>query len=644
MNLHQPTIRVVVAATLASALAACGAGQGMSGNSIAPVAAHAARTPLLIRDAASDNWATVGVKVLTITLTQQGGGTVSVYAPATPAMVNLAQLDEIADLMNGAIPAGTYTGATITLAANPGDVSLVVGSDPDSNLGTPGTAIPSSQISINGVSGATGAQTVAINLTFASPITVSSGGSTPVEIDFNLGHPAFVISHSVVNGATVYAVSFSGGVVSQHHVAHVTDIVLRHLYGSVASVATDNSALTLNRETPTLPIVSPETAVQTGDTETITADATYGTLYYDLDATPVTAVTIKDFSSVATTLPSRQTRIQARYQPDGTLVATRIFVSNTFATVWNSPEGHVLHVDPTAATIDISTETGGRQTLTIDSNTTFVLPNQPAGSSLGTGPSFLSNIVRGFKVHVTPDSTTPTLAKIVEIETAVFNGRIANANSTGFDVQSTFGRHQDRYTKTLPYIAATTANGTDSSGNAITGFDYFEFAYPTQVVSGPNAVTNFVAAVGGSVGFGGSATTIYARGETHAVWGDPSNATGWSAPWVSLTPSPVPFAFVANPIVNGQFTITVPGGTTAVTVDLDSKVGEATLVYSVDRAQDDHISLTPQDITTSSGLAAVTAALTAGAPVKITGIPQADGTLKAYTVMYFTGQQPSDAN
>ena len=93
-----------------------------------------------------------------------------------------------------------------------------------------------------------------------------------------------------------------------------------------------------------------------------------------------------------------------------------------------------------------------------------------------------------------------------------------------------------------------------------------------------------------------------------------------------------------------QFTVTVPGGTTAVTVNVDSTPGEATLVYAVDRSGHDHVSLTPQDITTSAGLSALTAALTSGAPVKLTGIPQADGTLKAYTVMYFTGLTPDDAN
>ena len=645
MSSHPSLLRASVALALAATLAACGAGQSASSGSIAPVANASVRTPLVIRDAASDNWATVSVKVLSITLNDQNGSTVAAYAPATPTSVNLAQLDQIADLLNGAIPAGTYTGATVVLAANPGDITLIVGEDPDATLGLPaGTTVPADQISINGATGTTGSLQVAINLSFKKAITVGSGTSTPLEIDFNLGHPAFVISHSVTNGTTMYAVSFTGGVVSPHHNRRVTDLVLRHLYGAVASVSTDNTSLTVNREAPTVPVVSPETAVLTGATATVLADATYGTLYYDLDSTPVVPVTVKDFSSLAATLANRQVRIQARYQADGSLIATRIFSSTSFNTVWASPEGHVLRVDANAGKLTVSRENGTPLTLTVDTNTLFVLPNQPANTSIGSGPSFLANLVRGFKVHVTTDPATPTLATLVEIETAAFSGRIANASSASFDLQSFFHRHQDRYTQTLPYISANTANGLDSAGNPISGFKYFEFAYPTQVISGTSAVSSFVAAVGGTVGFGGVAPNIYAQGETHAVWGDPANVTGWSAPWVSLTPSRVPFAFVANGLAGNQFTVTVPGGTTAVTVNVDSTAGEATLVYAVDRSGHDQVSLTPQDITTSAGLSALTAALTSGAPVKLTGIPQADGTLKAYTVMYFTGLTPDDAN
>ena len=47
------------------------------------------------------------------------------------------------------------------------------------------------------------------------------------------------------------------------------------------------------------------------------------------------------------------------------------------------------------------------------------------------------------------------------------------------------------------------------------------------------------------------------------------------------------------------------------------------------------------DVSTADGLATLTSGLTAGVPVKVFGIPQADGTLKAYVLAYYTGMLPS---
>ena len=68
-------------------------------------------------------------------------------------------------------------------------------------------------------------------------------------------------------------------------------------------------------------------------------------------------------------------------------------------------------------------------------------------------------------------------------------------------------------------------------------------------------------------------------------------------------------------------------------------VGSATLVYQVDRTND-VVTVSPEDLTTADGLAAVAAHLVASAPVKVFGVPQADGSIKAYIVFYFTGSTP----
>jgi hypothetical protein len=47
------------------------------------------------------------------------------------------------------------------------------------------------------------------------------------------------------------------------------------------------------------------------------------------------------------------------------------------------------------------------------------------------------------------------------------------------------------------------------------------------------------------------------------------------------------------------------------------------------------VTVNPIDVTPSGGMTAITNGLVAGAPVKVYGVPQADGTLRAYVLAYF---------
>jgi hypothetical protein len=73
---------------------------------------------------------------------------------------------------------------------------------------------------------------------------------------------------------------------------------------------------------------------------------------------------------------------------------------------------------------------------------------------------------------------------------------------------------------------------------------------------------------------------------------------------------------------------------------VSTTAGAATLVYQVDRCNGVS-TISPIDITTSSGLTAITQGLAPGAPVKVFGVPQVDGTLKAYVLAYYTGVMPA---
>ncbi len=636
----------------AAMLTACGGGSGTtaSNNAMPTSTVQSVSLPVVLSDASTEDWATIGVKVLSIALVPQGGGpNVTVYtAPATPPIVNLAELDQLGELLgNASIPAGTYTGAVLTLGANPGDVLLTVAADPEPGFaGTPGTSIPPSEIEVQHVEGAAPNATVVANVAFDTPLAVTASQGDALDLEFDLANPAFIVQHVAAGtGATIWAVNFSGPI-RRRPLNDLRRLVLRQMYGDVTAVASDYGSITIDREYPTEPIANPETAVTTTQPLTILADATDGTIVYDVDTGTHTVV--KDFSTL-TSLMGAQVRVTARYQQNGSLVAVRIWESSQFDSVWLSPEGHVLHVDPGTDVVTIQNGSGVGIPVQVDANTQFFFrqPWNPAADAtpIATGTAFLANhdLVRGFKVHVSAVDplATPLVAQSIDIETAAYGGAISGSSATGFTYTHTFSTTTDDYAFPIDFISPTTANGSDANGNAIDGFKWWNFAYPAVLDSGASAIGDFVAATGGSVDFGGTVGTVIARGVSDAVWNDPANPDGWSARTAVLLPSRLPLGQVANGLVNGQFTMTVAGGVTAATIDVDTSAGSATLVYQIDRTNG-IVTVSPVDVTTSTGLATLTNALSAGTKVRVYGVPQADGTLKAYVLSYFTGTEPAN--
>jgi len=484
-----------------------------------------------------------------------------------------------------------------------------------------------------------------VNVTFDSPLTVSSSQNNALDLEFDLAHPAFIVGHTppTGGGATLWAVNFNGPV-RHHPVRDLARLVLRHTYGTVKGVATDNKSLTITKDFPVLPVTNPETAIASSLSLQIFADATNGTILYDLDANSRTVV--KDFTGQTMSLPGKFVRIAARYQVDGTLVAVRVWASSQFSSVWLSPEGHVLHVDTTTDVITVADESGAGVPVTVDANTEFFF-RTPADAvadttPIATGTGFLTShdLVRGFKVHVSPvdPHANALVAQTIDIETAAYSGRISGANTTGFTYTRQFARATDDYLLTLDYISGTTAN-TDPSGNSVMGFLWWDFTYPTLATEGSNAVAAFVAATNGGVNFGGTVGALTAWGASAATWADAANPTGWSLRNAVLLPTPVPLGAVTTAFAGNSFAMAVLGGTMPATVDVSTTAQSATLVYQVDRSNG-VITISPIDVTTSSGVAALTAALVPGTPVKVFGVPQA-GSLKAYVLVYFTGTLPS---
>jgi hypothetical protein len=316
--------------------------------------------------------------------------------------------------------------------------------------------------------------------------------------------------------------------------------------------------------------------------------------------------------------------------------------------VWLSPEGHVLHANTTNQTITVTNESGIPVLMQIDANTQFYL-RQPwsaiaDATPIGTGTAFLDadNLVRGFKVHasVVDPLATPLVAQSIDIETAAYSGAISMPTTSGFTYTHDYPHAADDYVVTLDYISPSSTNTVNDSDSAVTGFKYWDFAFPTLLTDGTGAIADFIAATNGTVvSFGGTAAPIAVVGASAARWADPANLSGWSAPWTVLAPVPVPLALVATGVAGNSFSIALANGTQPVTVDFSNTSGSATLVYQVDRSGN-IITVSPVDLTTMAGMNTFTTAMSAGTPVKVYGIAQAGGTLMGYVVIYYTGMAP----
>jgi hypothetical protein len=637
---------------LTAVLSACGGGGSASSGNSSPPPPQTANLQLLVSDAASDDWATIGVQLQSVALVpSDGSGNVTIWTASTATPLNLVELDNLADIIGSvSVPVNTYSGAIITVSGNPGDVVLTVASNPEAGFpATGGSTIASSQIQIQGTQGATGSLTVPITLNFDNPLVVSTSTPNVLNVEFDLAHPAFIVAHNppAANGATVWAVNFQGPV-RRHRVGDLRWLVLRHSYGTVQTV--NGGSFTMLRDFPMVPASNPEGEVTSNTQLTINVDSTNGTIVYDVDNNDARTVVNSTFPSA---LAGEYVRVAARYQEDGSLTAVRVWYSSTFDKVWLSPEGHVLSVDDTAGTMTVENEDGAPVQITIGPNTLFYFraPQNPSAdaTSIGQGPGFLASgdVVRGFKVHVScvDPLASPLVADTVDIEMANYSGTISGATATGFTYTRDFVRSTDDYTVNLDYLPYTGSNNNmDPAGDAISGFDWWYFTFPTQADTGASAIGDFESASNGSVNFGGTFGQVNAWGASYATW--VGGMTPWQVPMAILEPTPLPIGQVVDGVTGSSFTLSLAGNTggNAVTVDFDATQGSATLVYQVNRSGG-VVTVTPLNLANSADFTTFSSSLTTGSLVKLWGVPQpagmaASGALKAYVIIYYTGMLP----
>lgn len=556
---------------------ACGGGG--SSSSTTPSSTPTGKLDLIVSDAPSAAWSSVDVVIQKIALRPVGGGApVVIFDQSTsssPVHMNLVELDELGQLITGAsVPVGSYDKVFVQI--DPNSVALSDTANPPSTY-----TVAGGNVKVVGLSG--------FDVNLNAPLVVDTTGSNAVDLDFDLGHPLFIVDRpggapSGTNGTTMYLVNFERCVRHRPHNG-ITSFLLRHMRGSVASTTTSSITVTTEHK----------------GTKTVDVDATNGTLFYDLDASPVTPLT-------STTVPAGLTtgkfvRVASRYQGSGSLTAVRVWYTTDPSKLRRfSPEGHVVAVDTVANTMKVLWSPSGSgpmalTTVSVDSGTNFFFHG---GTPIATGTSFLSNMQPGFKVQMTvADPAAATLvATNVDIERATFEGTLGLAGgNTGLTYANT------RYGAASPVSAAF---GTP--------FAWWNFTYPTLANTTSSGLVTLL-----------SGLSTPAKGGSTLSWNSTSGA--WDANTCVILPVSQKGAITAS-LSGNSFGFTPTGGS-AETVNLSSTVGSATLVYQV-QIQSGIVTVSPVPSTSWN------TAVVSGTNARIFAVPTASG-LQAYVVILLPG-------
>jgi hypothetical protein len=525
----------------------------------------------LVSDAPADSWSAINVVLQKVALIPQGGGApVVAYDQSTagsPTSLNLVHLDDLADLLTSAsVPAGTYTKVLVQI--DPASVSLT-----DSQTPSHTYDVASGTVKVVGLPG--------FLVDLSAPLVVTAGQTTQVDLDFDLGHPLFILDRPGMGpgGADLYLVNFERCVRHRPRPT-LAGFLLRHLRGQVSAVSA--TSLTVDTEHR--------------GRKAVAVDTTNGSLFYDLDQSPITPVP-------STTVPAGLTagkyvRIASRFQGAGQLTAVRVWYTADKAKLHRfSPEGHVVAVDTVAHTMKVLWNPAGPgtplalTTVNVDGGTNFFFHG--GASAIGTGTAFLGNVAPGFKVQMTvadPAAATLTAAS-VDIQRAHYEGTLALA---GGNTGLTFTN--PRYSRTADFAASN--------------FTWWNFTYPTLANTGSAGLVSVLTPLAPDT----------ARGASGLTWNAATSA--WNAQNAILLPI-AQKGQITGALSGNTFGFTPTGGS-AESVDLSSTLGSATLVFQVTN-QGGIITVTPL----ASGQWA--AAFTVGTPARIFAVPTA-GNLRAYVV------------
>ena len=388
---------LVIAGLLA--ITSCGGTAGTSANNPPVVTAP---LNVLITDSPSDDWQQVSVQLKSISLRSHADQSyVQVWSPmaANPVAptVNLVDLNGVAQYLNQAtIAVGSYDMIQLAINTDPTTMTLV------DDLGN--TIAPANIAVVD--PGGKGEINVAMN----PALTVATGQTNVLQVDFDLAHPLSIV---VESGKVILNLQLRHKTVPRN----LRDIQFARTVGQVK--ATTTTSIT----------VTPDQA----------ADVTFGidgnTIFVNVDS-PSTTPSIADVTT------SDYALVASNMNADGTLYARRIWFSTDVTKLPQfSPDGVVRRVGPnwirvfdknvTAPAANVHHWLWNMDVVYVDANTTWTFQTNV---SMGTGTSVLQYIRKGFRVSVDYVDPTATrkVAKSINVQSAHDEGAIKSVTTTGF--------------------------------------------------------------------------------------------------------------------------------------------------------------------------------------------------------------------
>ncbi len=484
--------------TLALSLA-CGG----SSNSSTPAPVAMGSAAIILTDAPSDQWSAVEVVVTKITLRSKADHTKEVVAfEGATAKINLVDLDSVGELLTTAqLPVGTYDALRVTI--DPASVTLVKAD---------GTTVPASQVHVNGAN---------VLVRLETDLVVTATGSNAVQIDFDLGHPLFLVQ--LPNGAWVMNLQVRHRP-NANGMMGMGQLMFRHRRGTIASVGTSSFVL------------------HTDSGNDLTVNVGAGAWFFDADT--------KTLGSFAGLAAGKHALVSLRMQTDGTLWAVRVWYGANALPGW-TPEGHVVGVDRVNNRLLVSTNASVPRAIAIDADTTFTFRTDQA---IGTGQETLANIWMGFKVQVDVKDPlqVPMHAKSVNIQRAVDGGAIKAADATQFT-----------------YSHPVAGDRVHAYGNP---FTWWYLGFPGVTSASSSA---FAAACAGS-------GDVRVQGVSDLVWNGGSSA--WDASNAIFLPVALPKGTISTSYNGGQLSFTFTNSASAtqtIPVSLNTTVGMQPAVLEV---------------------------------------------------------------